>query len=249
MGRGQGNDREAVKIKMVEVVMELKLNKYLDMLFEEAPNTRQALELKEELLANTKERYQDLIAEGFTPEEAYKNAIASLGNVSELFVDLKADNKLEQEDQEDNRKKRAFIQAISVSLYIVGVAVLILFSMIDDIFNYQGSFEWGQVGLVLLLLIYSVAVCMQVYASKAYPKYQKKEDTIVEEFREWKSGKSRQKELRYMINTIIWLLTVILYFIFSFLTYRWDISWILFLVGACATVIVKLIFSLSNSES
>ena len=44
--------------------MNEKLKKYIDYIFENAPKTKEALDLKEELTADLTEKYNDLLAEG-----------------------------------------------------------------------------------------------------------------------------------------------------------------------------------------
>lgn len=46
--------------------MEPKLRDYIENLFATAPNTKQAYELKEEIIRNTIDRYHDLLADGKT---------------------------------------------------------------------------------------------------------------------------------------------------------------------------------------
>ena len=44
--------------------MKEKIRKHINELFKDAPKTRRAVELKEEMAQNTIEKYEDLIAEG-----------------------------------------------------------------------------------------------------------------------------------------------------------------------------------------
>ena len=65
--------------------MEEKIRQHIKELFAKAPRTRKAMELKEEMIQNTLEKYQDLAGEGFQEEDAYQNVINSIGDVTELF--------------------------------------------------------------------------------------------------------------------------------------------------------------------
>ena len=47
--------------------MENRLREYMDDLFGEIPPTKQAVELKEEILQNLIDKYHDLLAEGKSP--------------------------------------------------------------------------------------------------------------------------------------------------------------------------------------
>lgn len=44
--------------------MENKLRAYMDHLFQDVPNTKKAVEVKEEILQNIVDKYHDLVAEG-----------------------------------------------------------------------------------------------------------------------------------------------------------------------------------------
>ena len=72
--------------------MNERVKRYLDELFEDAPKTRKAMELKEEMMQNSMEKYQDLLSDGWSEEDAYKNVIGSIGDVTELFEDLEEKN-------------------------------------------------------------------------------------------------------------------------------------------------------------
>ena len=66
--------------------MNEKLREHIEKLFKNAPQTRQAVEIKEEILQNTIDRYNDLKAEGKSDEAAYNIAIAGIGDVDHLIV-------------------------------------------------------------------------------------------------------------------------------------------------------------------
>lgn len=105
--------------------MKEKIVQYFNQLFEDAPKTRKALELKQELTQNALDKYEDLMQEGrYSEEDAYQNVIQSVGDVRELFGDLEEKNLLEL--PEKDRKKRAMLKAVAVGLYIfAGVTFLL----------------------------------------------------------------------------------------------------------------------------
>ena len=70
--------------------MENRLREYMDDLFGEIPPTKQAVELKEEILQNLIDKYHDLLAEGKSPEAAFNISVASVGDVDELMSGLTA---------------------------------------------------------------------------------------------------------------------------------------------------------------
>lgn len=62
--------------------MREQLIHYVDLLFAGSP---QAAETKQEILQNTLDRYDDLIAQGKTPEAAYRLAISGIGDINEIL--------------------------------------------------------------------------------------------------------------------------------------------------------------------
>lgn len=65
--------------------MREKLKDYVNSLFRGAPDTQRNRELREEILQNTLDRFDDLVAQGCTEEEAYSQAVASIGDVRQLW--------------------------------------------------------------------------------------------------------------------------------------------------------------------
>ncbi|MCM1216924.1 MAG: permease prefix domain 1-containing protein [Lachnospiraceae bacterium] len=227
--------------------MNERIRKYLDELFENAPKTRKAMELKEEMLQNSMEKYQDLLGDGYSEEDAYKNVIGSIGDVTELFEDLEEKNLLNL--PEADRKKKAVITSVAVGLYIFAGVVLLACLMLEDMIPAPGNIEYGMLGLLLAAAICIAPTCMMVYAANMYPAFQKKEEKdFVEDYKEAKHMGNREKAVRRSVSTIIWTLVVIVYFIFSFSTGAWYISWVIFLIGACVEAVCSLVYSLRQKN-
>ena len=110
--------------------MEAKLRAYMDQLFSQTAPTRSAVELKEEMLQNLIEKYNDLLAEGKTPEAAYNIATASIGDISELLEQLKKEEtqmpRYTEEQIEASRRRSAICVSIAVMLYILSVIPCII---------------------------------------------------------------------------------------------------------------------------
>ena len=66
-----------------------KIKDYVDDLFKDIRKTRKSEELKEELLSDLEEKYQDLISNGKKEKEAYQEVIGGIGDVDELLEELK----------------------------------------------------------------------------------------------------------------------------------------------------------------
>ena len=69
-----------------------KIEAYIEELFGKAPNTPQTRDLKEEILSNTLEIYEDLVSGGMDEESAYRSAIAGIGDVDELIKEYSEDS-------------------------------------------------------------------------------------------------------------------------------------------------------------
>lgn len=213
-----------------------ELRKYIEDLFTEAPKTRAMYELREELMSNSTERYFDLIEDKVPEKEAFDIVVNSIGDVSQFFSASEGTRSVPLVD-EKLVKKRALYKSIAIGLYILGFIFVIA---MDEFTRFES------VGMMGLLLFAAIATCILVYMNAAYPNYQKKDDTVVEEFKEWNSSSQKRKGIKSSVSLIIWTVVFVLYFLISFTTMAWHITWILFLVGVCAQAIANLLFYLNE---
>ena len=224
--------------------MNERIRKYIDQLFADAPKTRKALELKEEMTRNTMEKYADLVSDGYAEEDAFRNVVNGIGDVQELFADLEEKNLLTL--SETDRKKKAMFNSVAVGLYILAGVVFFGCVLLDGTFVMRADLT--MIGLVLAGFICIVPTCMLVYAANMYPAYHRKEESLVENYKENRYLHNKDKAVKISVSVIIWSLVLVLYFIISFLFGAWYITWVIFLVGACVQAIVALVFSLRKKE-
>lgn len=222
--------------------MNERIRKHMDMLFETAPKTRKAMDLKEEMTRNASDKFDDLISEGYAEEEAYQNVISSIGDVSELFEEL--EEKSLYTMTEEQRRKKAVLTALSVGLYVFAGVVFFLFVWMDGFLRLRT--DLSTLGLVIAAAVCIPPTCILVYVANLYPDYKKREDSLVEEYKERSSSSKRERAIRSSVSTIIWMATIILYFLVSFMTFAWYITWVIFLMGACAQAISVLVFSIRS---
>lgn len=223
--------------------MEIKtrLQNYIGQMFETAPKTRAAQELQEELLANCMEKYDDLTAQGMVPEAAYQSVVAGIGNAQELARALPAEQTpISPEWEAERRKRTAVVTAIAVGLYVL--ALVVLFSGVF-LGNVTSDSIMVFIGLIVAGLICIVPTGMLVYNAVRWPKYEKIEETVVEEFKEWSSGTKKKKSMFKAVSAVIWSVALVLYFAVSFKTFYWSITWIVFLIAACAEAVTYLVFT------
>ena len=186
--------------------MNERIVRHMDMLFDAAPRTRKTLELKQEMTQNANDKYQDLLADGYSEEDAYQNVIGSIGDVSELFEDL--EERTPYTMSEEDRKKKALITSISVGMYIFAGVVFFLCQWLDEMPGGE-YMEYGSLGLVLAAAICIVPTCLLVYVSNLYPNYKKEDDSMVEEYKEVTSAGKASKISSFFIDKTIWPLSVL----------------------------------------
>ncbi|MDF2484899.1 MAG: hypothetical protein K0R46_1067 [Herbinix sp.] len=222
--------------------MNERMRNHIEKLFEEAPKTRKAFELREELLVNSEERYQDLLSTGVSADDAFKHVISSIGNVNELFQGLVETKPEDRAELEARTKKIALIRTAAVGLYIFSVFVFLVCAM----FDMYSRLDLALIGMATMVFIAIIPTCMLVYVSNLYPKYRRTEDTIVEDFKEWKSETKKAKSIKVAISCIVWTSTLLLYFAVSFATFAWYATWIIFIAAGCVQAIIELVFRLKE---
>ncbi|PWJ52125.1 permease prefix domain 1-containing protein [Faecalicatena contorta] len=221
--------------------MEDKLRAYMDHLFRDVKPTKKSVELKEEILQNLVDKYQDLLGEGKSPEAAYNIAVASIGDMEDLLAGLKKEelgvSPLDNEQIEQGRKKSAILISVSVMLYIMSLLPPILLS--DTSYS-------DRLAPALMFLIIAIATGLIIYNYLSRPRYYKKDDSIVEEFKEWQEQTDSSRRARKAISSALWSVVVVVYILISFWTMSWHITWVIFLIGAAIEGIIKAIFELKR---
>lgn len=218
-----------------------KLRAKVDEIFENAPNTKSAYEIKEEFMSNLTDKYDDLIAEGKSEDDAVNIAIAGVGDVDSIIRELNEkenNNKNEDWKIEKQRKKSAILVSTAVALYIISLAAEIF---CDDYLNLPDG-----IPEVAMFVIVAVATFILIYnaLSKPKAKYDRADDSMVEDFKEWRNQNNTQKEIKKSLRAIVWCIVVVIYFAVSFTWYNFEISWIIFIIGAAVDRIVCLMLEL-----
>lgn len=229
--------------------MQIRMLREIDAMFEDVQPSRKLLEVKEEMLQNLMEKYEDLIAQGKSEEAAFNIAIGSVGDIDDLIEELQqpvpkvasfpepdmsgyADEPSSYEtavpeDQEAfQRHNRAMIVTIAVMLYILSPVAVI--------------FIVGKMGLLCLFAMIAAGTGLLVYNGMTGKRGSMKNPPLgsVDEDVQRKMTK-RQKHFFGSLSSALWLITVALYFVISFATGAWHISWIIFLIAAAANNVLK----------
>ena len=128
-------------------------------------------------------------------------------------------------------KKKALYTTVAVMLYILSVVVIIFFSVV---------LRSPVIGVCVFFLVIAIATGMLIYIEMTKPldkNHVVKRKIVTKEDRLYKQ-----------ITSVLALLVLAIYLIISILTMRWDITWILWIVYALLTEIIKLVFSLKGVE-
>lgn len=286
--------------------MEPRLRDYVENLFATAPRTKQAYELKEEIIRNTIERYHDLIADGKSEGEAYNLAIAGIGDINELLEALGAEPVSEQKYTDEQlaaiNSRSSIFKGIAVALYILCVTPNIFLSM-TPLINIAPAFMFFMVSIATGLLIYGkrtkytpvmdnhdevvkikrkaiikataigmyiscVTPCIllaqtslvnispvfmflliagatvMVVVSKNRNTYEKTDETMVENFKEWNSRKKSTSALYKILVAILWVTTSFVYIFITTVSgfFGVAVTWIIFLVAAALQNLMRAVF-------
>ena len=99
--------------------MREQLEQYVNLLFAGAAD---AEDIKQEILQNTLDRYDDLVAQGKVPEAAYRLAIAGIGDINEILgtnVPRNVVSHLVTVEEDGDTPTKKLLRAVAVGLYIL----------------------------------------------------------------------------------------------------------------------------------
>ena len=216
--------------------MKEQLIQYVNLLFAGATG---AEDMKQEILQNTLDRYDDLIDQGKSPEAAYRLAISGIGDINEILgnpqpqhirtpasaPDLRS--VIHEEAQDIQRRK---MKAVAVALYILCAIPLIAFT------------EIGQetLGLCMTLLMVASATVLIILSKKNDPDDEEEADKAVSD--------TPKSKLWESIDNLIGALTLAVYLLISFKTKAWFITWLIFPISGCVKGLVNAILDLKEAK-
>lgn len=157
---------------------------YLENVFASLPKTLEMETLKQEMLSNMEDKYNELKKAGKMENEAIGIVISEFGNMDELLSELDLplieETSLERQLTEEEvtsflhktTKAMNFI-GIGVMLCILGSALLILFLQLYDQGLLIGVTEKTAtlIGVAQLLLLVAIAVSLFIYSGQLLEKY------------------------------------------------------------------------------
>lgn len=130
--------------------------------------------------------------------------------------------------KQEIKEKSAKVVSSSIFIYIVAIAFIIIAILVLHANLFVAS------SIFLLLIGWATARIIKNYMSM--PKFEKTKE------------EKKQGKIIKQINGIIGSICVAIYFIVSFITMAWHITWIIFIISSLICQVVKLIFMLKEEE-
>jgi len=212
--------------------MREQLIQYVNLLFAGAPDSD---DIKQEILQNTLDRYDDLVSQGKAPEAAYRLAISGIGDINEILnhepeqtihqIPSPAAESENEETDSDSRKKN---RAIAIGFYIISPIPLILLS----------EFGYETIGLCFTLILIAFAT-MELIQNRE-PSTQETAAPVDTDF---------CHPLKKNIGNLIWAIGIALYFAISFMSGAWFITWIIFPILGCIKGLINAIIDLKEAAN
>lgn len=132
----------------------------------------------------------------------------------------------EKKENTENKKKSTILLAVAVMLYILCIVPIILI---------QNTF-----GVVLMFVIIAVATGIIIYRS-IFSSSNKSDD-------EEKDEKPENPILK-AVKSCVWAVAVIIYFVISFLSSAWYITWLVFPITGAITDVIEACFDLKGGDN
>ena len=210
--------------------MREQLQQYVELLFAGAPDSE---DIKQEILQNTLDRYDDLIAQGKVPEAAYRLAITGIGDINEILgtvptgVTPEASVRETSPETDAAATKRKRNRAIAIGLYIICIIPLIVLSSL-------GLDTLGLCAMLSIVAVATVAIIQNQEPDHKEPTHTKEAD-------------SPRKKLTDSINSLAGMVTLVVYLGVSFLSGAWYITWLIFPLGGAVKGLIKAILDLKEA--
>ena len=206
-----------------------QLIQYVTLLFAGAQD---CADTKQEILQNTLDRYDDLVAQGKSPEAAYRLAISGIGDINEILGGTSEAVPVMQSpasviSDDGDSLFRKLLRAVAIGLYILCPIPLFVLGEL-------GMDTIGLCGTIALVAVATVLILLGRKKSSGSEKKEEDDDIRC----------SPRQELRKGVNSLIWAIGLAVYFIISFATMAWYVTWVIFPIIAAVQGLVRAILDL-----
>ena len=206
--------------------MRQQLIQYVELLFAGAPGSE---EIKQEILQNTLDRYDDLVSQGKTEAAAYRLAISGIGDINEILGQPAGHTaptaQPRQPETEDREQLK--LRAVAIAMYILCPIPLFILS----------EFNLATMGLCLTLALVATATYLLMLAKRNEPE------------EESEAAGAPVSPKKQAVGRILGLVTLVVYLLVSFLTHAWAITWLIFPISGCIKGIINAVIDLKEVNS
>lgn len=213
--------------------MREQLASYVNLLFAGTTDTE---EIRQEILQNTLDRYDDLVAQGKSPEAAYRLAMTGIGDINEILAQQKptftqpetftyAEPVTQPAPDEKEKKMR---RAAAIAMYIC--CPVPLFILGDTL------------GLCLMLILIAAATALLVLNGD-------KDEEVREAHVAQHNGRSdAARSLIKTIKRFNTLISITVFLVLSFVTGAWYITWLVFPLFGCINGLIAACIDLKEAK-
>ena len=204
--------------------MREQLEQYVNLLFAGSAENE---DMKQEILQNTLDRYDDMITEGKAPEAAYRLAISGIGDISELMGnDCVPPSPVAPVKDPVKAEQKKKMRAVAVGMYICSVLPLLVL----------GNLGNGILGLVMMFLLIAAATVLIIMGSDEDEQKDEKpaEETIP----------PARRATHKALNTA----SLALFLVLSFATGAWHITWLIWPIMAAVKGIINAVWDLKEGK-
>ncbi|WP_343207908.1 permease prefix domain 1-containing protein [Anaerolentibacter hominis] len=156
---------------------------YVENMFMRLPQTKEMQDLKEEILSNMEDKYNELKAQGKSENEAIGTVISEFGNIDEIMqaYNLKPEDKQDETEIPishdevvgylDTKKQTGILVGIGTFCCILAPALLIFVAMMGEITPGFSESTSSVLGVCCLLLLVGVGVALFIYSGAMSERY------------------------------------------------------------------------------
>ena len=173
---------------------------------------------------------------GISPNELLNDETTESNNTFNLdetkkhFFTKEKEDKIDYENMSKSQVKAKTAEVVSSSIFMFLLAIVFLIVG-------SGILKWSDsVVASVFLLIVGIGVTRIIRHYMSIPKFEKTEK------------EEKQDRIVKQINDIIGGIGVAIYFIVSFITMAWHITWVIFIIIGMLESVVKLIFMLKDGD-
>lgn len=224
--------------------MRNKLICYVNSIFEEIPDSPEVQELREEILQNTLDRYDEECSRGVSETVAYNVAVMSIGDTDELLARYRKPKKVRKSN------RRIFI-AIAIALYILCVVPVIVISELGGPDVLGVSLMFLMIAVATALIVMSGGREKTAAPKKAATASADPQDapvaaeTVTPAAPENRGGTAHV--LRCVFTPIYWVAAAGLFLTAGFAGY-WHIAWVIFVVAGAVGDVIRGIVCMAEGK-